>query len=405
MDEEEKKRILASRNTMVGATQAPLTLGGGLGIPSFPTTFSNINPQPATSPIRFGAGGTAEMGAGGANVRYPSNLGIAGGQYGPLEMGARDFSPARLPQAQSPSMFGTVPFTPFTPRAERMAPALSTGLTPLPERATTIAGGPASMNIAGPMTAEAQGRQAIQTPYGNIYATQQQAANMMTPRTAAQQGSRTPEQQQALIAQMRERGSAIGQNIAQKEAERQQKLTQDYYAFRQRGAESTAQEALSTAGGRSPDVMRGAQALIEAERMRQAQQGRSPMSNEPINAFGLSFQRGAMGEYSPVRDLTSRSGLASSGSPQPLGGRSSFGGSPSFGNGGFPSFDEWMGQRQPSTAEIIFGQKAPSKGDAYTDFQLEESRRALREKRKQEEIARNERRAFENPAAKGFYQF
>jgi len=200
---------------MVGATQAPLTLGGGLGIPSFPTTFSNINPQPATSPIRFGAGGTAEMGAGGANVRYPSNLGIAGGQYGPLEMGARDFSPARLPQAQSPSMFGTVPFTPFTPRAERMAPALSTGLTPLPERATTIAGGPASMNIAGPMTAEAQGRQAIQTPYGNIYATQQQAANMMTPRTAAQQGSRTPEQQQALIAQMRERGSALGKQFAQ----------------------------------------------------------------------------------------------------------------------------------------------------------------------------------------------
>jgi hypothetical protein len=78
-----------------------------------------------------------------------------------------------------------------------------------------IEGGPASMNINAPITAEAQGRRAIQTPYGTIYATQQQEENMQAPRTAAQQSSRSPAEQQALLAQMRRQGASIAQNYTQ----------------------------------------------------------------------------------------------------------------------------------------------------------------------------------------------
>jgi hypothetical protein len=77
-----------------------------------------------------------------------------------------------------------------------------------------IEGGPVSMNINKPLTAEAQGRSVTQTPYGTVYATAQQQQNMQAPRTIAQQSSRSPAEQQALLAQMRERGSAIGQRLA-----------------------------------------------------------------------------------------------------------------------------------------------------------------------------------------------
>jgi hypothetical protein len=63
----------------------------------------------------------------------------------------------------------------------------------------------------------------IQTPYGTIYASNQrqqqgmptQAETFASRTTAFTTGTRTPEQQQALLAQMRERGRSIAQNYTQ----------------------------------------------------------------------------------------------------------------------------------------------------------------------------------------------
>jgi hypothetical protein len=215
MDEEQRKK-LAQAGAMIGAAQGPLNLGTGGSIPAFPTNFSSINPEQRTNPIRFGGGGTAQMGLGGANVEYPSRLGLAGGNYGTrFQFGAEEFGPARLPQAQ-PKMLEQMYTNPFATPSQRMGENLSLGLTPVaPTSRLPIGEGPLSMNIAAPRSAEARGLQAIQTPRGTMYATEEQAANMMTPRTMAQQGTRSPAEQQALLAQMRERGQQIAQGYTE----------------------------------------------------------------------------------------------------------------------------------------------------------------------------------------------
>jgi hypothetical protein len=287
MTEEERQQMLRNRSTMIGAAQGPLNLGGA--VPAFPTNFQNINPQPAAPLIPFRGGGTAEISVGGAQVNYPSRLGLTGGTYGQREMGARDFGAVGLPQPQRQEMLLQYTDNPFATPAQRFAPTLTQGLTQLPiTTSLPIEQGPLSANINAPRSAEAQGRQAIQTPYGTIYATAEQAANMQTPRTMAQSSSRTPEQQQALLAQMREAGVGIGQRIAQDQQRRDQESIQRGYAFRQGLAETAAQRALTPSFGTEPSSeskTRGAQALAEAERWRQAQAGRSPMSREPF-VFG-----------------------------------------------------------------------------------------------------------------------
>ena len=316
MDEEQRRR-LAQLGTMVGAAQGPLNLGTGGSIPAFPTNFSNINPDQRTNPIRFGGGGTAQMGLGGANVEYPSRLGLAGGNYGTrFQFGAEEFGPARLPQAQ-PQMLEQMYTNPFATPSQRMGENLSLGLTPVaPTSRLPIGEGPLSMNIAAPRSAEARGLQAIQTPRGTMYATEEQAANMMTPRTMAQQSSRTPEQQQALLAQMRERGAAIGQRLATDESKRQQESIQRGYAFRQGLAQAEAQRALTPAFGTEvgpTSKTRGAQALVEAERWRQAQQGRSPMSREPL-VMGANAPQPAAPSF-PTPSTGGPSTMAVGGSP------------------------------------------------------------------------------------------
>jgi hypothetical protein len=134
---------------------------------------------------------------------------------------------------------------------------------------------------------------------------EQQTARYEERQRAEQMGTmpRTPEQQQALLAQARQTGSEMRERMRVQEAERQEGLRTGYYNFRQRQAETEAQKALSREGGRSPDTMRGAQALVRAEEMKQIQAGRRPMSREPINALAMQFQRGSMGQYSPIRNI------------------------------------------------------------------------------------------------------
>jgi hypothetical protein len=158
----------------------------------------------------------------------------------------------------------------------------------------------------------------------------------LNPTPALQQ--RTPEQQQDLLAQMRETGAGIRSRLDQESVQRG-------YAFRQGLADTAAQR-----GG-----MAGAQAAVESERWKQAQTGRNPMSRAPLDAFGFQFQRGSMGQYSPLRSIGTSSGFAYSGGPQPLGGFMSSGFMPSFASSSIragESKDDWLRRNYPQDYSV-----------------------------------------------------
>jgi hypothetical protein len=229
MTEEERQQMLRNRSQMIGAAQGPLTLGGG--VPAFPENLQNINPPAAAPLIPFRGGGTAEMSVGGAQVNYPSRLGLAGGDYGTrFQFGAQEFGGARLPQS-SASLNATgldfnrpisfmdaranfnqkFPNNPASPMEATIAGFTPAGMQPQ-QTSIPIGGGPVSMGFAstGP-TQEQQGKTEIKTPRGSMWATPEQAAAMATPRTAGQQSSRSPAEQQALLDNIRKNAPALNQ--------------------------------------------------------------------------------------------------------------------------------------------------------------------------------------------------
>jgi hypothetical protein len=146
----------------------------------------------------------------------------------------------------------------------------------------------------------------IVSPYGfaSTNLTPQQVQQRAEARQNAEQAGtyRSPERQQELLAQMREAGAGIAKDIAKKQKEFDEKSIQRGYAFRQGLAETAAGKALDDRFFK-PDVNRGAQLLVEAERWKQAQTGRNPMSNEPFNVRGMQFRGVGMGQFNPVEDL------------------------------------------------------------------------------------------------------
>jgi len=152
-----------------------------------------------------------------------------------------------------------------------------------PEVAKAIASGNISAIEAATKKARDEGRGAFQPIEKNV---------PISELSANYQAGQ--EDRQMALARASEGGLLAGQRLQEQGRNR-------YYAFRQGLEGNRAQEALSTAGGRSPDVMRGAQAMVEAERMRQAQQGRSPMSQSPLNFGGMQFRQSGMGGFAPVR--------------------------------------------------------------------------------------------------------
>jgi hypothetical protein len=131
---------------------------------------------------------------------------------------------------------------------------------------------------------------------------QQEEQRWRARQNAEQAGTyRSPERQQELLAQMREAGAGIKQRIAQDQQKFDQESIQRGYAFRQGLAESEAQRAFGSRFG--PDYNRAAQASTEAERWKQAQAGRSPFSQEPLNVRGIQFRGAGMGQFAPVRDF------------------------------------------------------------------------------------------------------
>lgn len=178
---------------------------------------------------------------------------------------------------------------------------LSQGVPPFPAGAQATIARPEVPATTMANTGELRGRDAIsggrmgmdrtpiQTPFGTIYATEQQQKNLATAQTRQ-------EDRQMALARASEAGFLIGQRL-------QDKSTQRGYAFRQGLAESEAQRAFGSRFG--PDYNRAAQASAEAERWKQAQTGRSPFSQEPLNVRGMQVRGVGMGQFAPVRDFGS----------------------------------------------------------------------------------------------------
>lgn len=225
MDEELRKAIMAraaatAQNAQGALGRTSMTSPSASRLPT--SDFSSIQSRQQPT-LPFAGGGTATMGLGGASVNYPYSRGMMAGS-------PESFA-SRLPQAPSaPSnLFSASPVAeslrptsggmlnqqytnPFASPAQRMGENLSLGLTALPTQPNIgIGGGPMSLRgeaaMTSPQTAEQRGLTPTAVREGTVYATPQQLANLNA-RTTAFEG-RTPEQQQALLAQMRERGAAL----------------------------------------------------------------------------------------------------------------------------------------------------------------------------------------------------
>lgn len=284
--------------TRMGAENAPF----GFGVPS---DFSTFNPQPQTRYIPFSGGGRANITPEGTtNVVYPSRTDITGrnvfdrqnvtslgetgltpmGQmvttamgtttpmsgYTAPPLGGSFYNQPFTPYAERSPMLSVNPegYTPFTPPSERIAP-LPVGLPP--QASMSIEGGPVNLRdttgMTAPKTAEQKGLQAIQTPRGTMYASDDQMANMMTPRTLAQQSSRSPAEQQALIAQMRQRGAELGRQrvagqeafFAQKRAERAALAGATVEAYKSGASPQSIREARAAYTSQQPSSIAGIQ--------------------------------------------------------------------------------------------------------------------------------------------------
>jgi len=211
----------------------PNRLDSGLGmqgVPAFPSNFSNIGPsEQKAGPTRFTGGVPATMGIGGINSAYPSSLGLSGRDYAPMrdQSGETIYGgPLRMSQPQAfgggglerrENTITDQPFS-FTNASGGLAnegynfrqPSRNTFALPL-QTSIPIEGGPLSVGINRAQTAGQMGRIAMQTPYGTIFATEQQQANMNASRSPDQQSSRTPQQQQELLDNIRKNAPALNQ--------------------------------------------------------------------------------------------------------------------------------------------------------------------------------------------------
>lgn len=142
-------------------------------------------------------------------------------------------------------------------------------------------------------------RQMIQTPYGTIYATEQQSSNILM-SALAKQRSRTPAEQEVLLAQMRQRGANIMRgNI---------KAQEQYFAQKraERGAlMASAMEA--TKSGASPQAIRSANSAYAAAQ---------PSS---IAGIGKDFYTARQSKFNPQSAVASVRGMFGlpAGGPQP----------------------------------------------------------------------------------------
>ena len=246
--------------------------------------------------------------------------------YGLLSLSPSSANVAMAAYRGAPSGIagGTAPTT-FSPSFDQGIASSRFGLTQSFNQ-TPMA--PVSTNITG-----ATERKGVQTAYGMVYPADGQEAGAarsaaLGPMGARYANVRQESNQADKIAQMRERGAAIGTRLAGEEDNRQKGLQRDYYSFRQGLEQDRFQSAMSQAekslarGESGRDAIRMAkQAAYGGEIMRQAGANVGTKNRTPFFSWerasmpsGEKFYRGDMGEYSRVvRDLPPRGG-----SPQPM---------------------------------------------------------------------------------------
>lgn len=247
--------------TRMGGENAPYGFGQLSG-------FDGLNPAPSTRYIPFGGGGRTSISPEGVPVNvYPSRTDITGRSGG---VSALSLTPSTTPFVSTGGpMLAANPqgFTPFTPRSERVAP-LPSGL-PLAS-SMPIEGGPMSLTgataMTSPKTAEQQGRVASALRAGTVYATPEQLANLNS-GVGGFSGQRTPAQQQALIAQMRQRGAELGRQrvagqeafFAQKRAERAALANATVEAYKSGASPQSISEARAAYTSQQPSSIAGIQ--------------------------------------------------------------------------------------------------------------------------------------------------
>jgi hypothetical protein len=192
---------------------------------------------------------------------------------------------ATAPQPAAPSLAAPTPVPAFPTIGmglmgnQNISPLPTDQISPMTRIGPTLADrGGVNVDIAG-MRSNPQ----IQTPYGTIYATPEQAANMNSPRTVSQQSSRSPAEQQALLSQMQQRGSQIRERIGGQQEAFFAEKKQEREALR--GAEAIARGQ----GARTMDIMRAREAATPTT-LSGIQAQFSPYQAGPRPSFAMTAQ-------------------------------------------------------------------------------------------------------------------
>ena len=296
-----------------------------------------IKPQPIGGAMGGTLGSNLQLGGFGNPMGFtpPTSRPVFGAS---AQQSSQDFSRLQMPTMPNIPLGNTVPVFPDNYNSvmgERMRAPSSmvsgiregdlSGFSPYSQTVPSMGGltqtpsmAPATNAITSfgnPMASRTEG---IATPYGTASTTlnpEQQAFRFQARQQAQESGTmpRTPQQQQELLAQMREKGGVIGKRLAGEEASRQKDLQRGYYSFRQGLEQDRFQNAMSQVqksqarGESGRDAMRIAeQARYGGEIMRQAganvgTERRTPFFGEVASMpSGEQFYRGSMGEYSRV---------------------------------------------------------------------------------------------------------
>jgi hypothetical protein len=330
MDEEQRKKLANENLQRLQTSMEKQSQRRGFRGYSRGTELQEARLQMGTEGFDFGgldskkaAMAVNERAIANREARGPMAFSTAEGRaipWDPVTKTRRDQTPVTSPLTQSPNL--NFPITEGGTRGMDR------------ERINQTASNEAMRLGGGQITDESRG-QVIQTPYGIMSSStplgqkefeervaksgpDRSASYAMTPSGNFQRQVSGAEDRALALAGMAEKGAAIRSNLEEQSRNR-------YYAFRQGISERKAQEAMTPSFGNTVGreaTMRGAQATIEAERMRQAQQGRSPMSGEPLEVRGMQFRQAGMGQYAPIRGLGDSwlTTFMGGGGPQPMAG-------------------------------------------------------------------------------------
>ena len=192
----------------------------------------------------------------------------------------------------------------------------------MPENATGgIASGTSQPTTTGSATNVAAARTAVQTPYGTIWATADQAKNFGANTARVQQEATAESQRQQKFDTALARAQDIGrQNTAAAQAQSNQR----YAGFRKDlalGAMNSALDPERLGGVGRGATFRAGQAMVEAARWSGAAAGGAmPKIGGDVQTPYGTFTQGSMGQFSPLRNQSAPFGRMIDLTPRQAGG-------------------------------------------------------------------------------------